>query len=57
MDIQLYVYSFTFTALPITFSFDGFVLLDDPVLTKNMEAFNQANSSLRVSVEWLFGDV
>lgn len=28
-----------------------------PVFTANMEAFNEAMSSVRVSVEWLFGDV
>ena len=28
-----------------------------PVFTANMDAFNEAMSSVRVSVEWLFGDV
>lgn len=28
-----------------------------PVLTQDMQAFNEAMSSVRVSVEWLFGDV
>lgn len=28
-----------------------------PLFTPNMEAFNEAMSSVRVSVEWLFGDV
>ena len=30
---------------------------DVPVLTPEMEAFNTAMSSMRVSVEWLFNDV
>ena len=30
---------------------------DVPVLTPEMEAFNTAMSSVRVSVEWLFNDV
>lgn len=30
---------------------------DVEVLTEDMKAFNKAMSSLRVSVEWLFGDV
>ena len=30
---------------------------DVDVLTEDMKAFNKAMSSLRVSVEWLFGDV
>ena len=28
-----------------------------PVFTPEMQEFNQATSSVRVSVEWLFGDV
>ena len=28
-----------------------------PVFTADMEAFNEAMSSVRTSVEWLFGDV
>ena len=34
-----------------------FRLEEVPVFTANMEAFNEAMSSVRVSVEWLFGDV
>ena len=30
---------------------------DVELLTEDMKAFNKAMSSLRVSVEWLFGDV
>jgi len=30
---------------------------DYPILTPDMQAFNRAMSELRVSVEWLFGDV
>lgn len=30
---------------------------DDPILNQNMRNFNRAMSRLRVSVEWLFGDV
>ena len=30
---------------------------DYPILTQDMQAFNRAMSELRVSVEWLFGDV
>ena len=29
----------------------------NPVLTQEMQAFNSAMSSVRVSVEWLFGDI
>lgn len=28
-----------------------------PVFTEDMQAFNEARSSVRESVEWLFGDV
>ena len=44
--------------LPPSSSFNGpYRIGEVPLFTPNMEAFNEAMSSVRVSVEWLFGDV